>query len=416
MRKKYPVKALKITLVVFIFVCLFVVLLGIPSLYKKAPIKAPLKQNTSTPHQTEQSKEETLPKKTTIPEAPINDPLQNTLNPVTESPDHSDPPPTSPPVIDTTPEITITSTPTPSLTPEPTYTIIPDPTATCTPPNTNIDINTENEDYFIKIYISEQSTYVELPLEEYITGVVLAEMSYLSETEALRAQAVAARTFCLNRSTNTPDTHPLSAVCNRSSHCMGYYSKEYIISKYGEDKGYEIWKKVNDIVISTKGEYLTYNGKIISAMFHDSSYGTTESTENLYGYPKDYLVCVKTPEALTEYTQSFTIAKVIKCLFDSTEELNDIGNPIGEIVKFENSGRVSTIEIYGKKFTGLQIFISLGLRSMDFDVTSDGNQFVFVCRGFGHGIGMSQKGANLYASMGLDYREILLHYYKGCEI
>jgi len=297
-------------------------------------------------------------------------------------------------------------------------TTVPDDTdtvITMTPDDTEI-IYDESKNMAVKVYIWGQGEYVELPLEEYITGVVIAEMSYLSEVEALRAQAVAARSFCLNRMNGKQKEHLQSAVCNRSSHCMGYYSKEDIIKKYGSDKGNEIWQRVSDAVNSTRGEYLTYNGSTVSAMFHDSSSGTTESAENIYGSKKDYLVCVRTPEEAEEHRVSFTAAKVIKSLFDSTQELEDIGVPVGETERFEDSGKCKAVYIYGKRFTALQVFVSLGLRSMDFDVSYNENEFVFVTRGFGHGIGMSQEGAKLYAKMGLDYKEILLHYYKGCEI
>lgn len=283
-------------------------------------------------------------------------------------------------------------------------------------PDVNGDTGAITEEKGITLYISSEKRYVELSLEEYITGVVIAEMSYQSETEALKAQSVAARTFCLHRMRSRQEAHPLSGVCDRASHCMAYYSKEYIINKYGEEKGNAIWERVNGIVMSTEGEYLTYNGEIISAMFHDSSYGCTESSENLYGSSKDYLICVRTPEEKTEYTQSFSVARVIKSLFENTSELEDISNALGEVTRFEDSGRCKSIEIYGKRFTGLQVFVALGLRSMDFDVSYNGAEFVFTSRGFGHGIGMSQKGAKIYAEMGLDYREILLHYYKACRI
>ncbi len=285
-----------------------------------------------------------------------------------------------------------------------------EPTITPTP------TTEENEELMITVYLESENKYVDLSIEEYVTGVVLSEMSYLSPDEALRAQAVAARTYCLRRSIRGSTGHESAQVCNNASHCMSYRSKDEILTKYGEEKGNEIWQKVNKIVLSTNGEYLTCNGEVISAMFHDSSAGCTESAENLYGNPKQYLVCVKTPEQITEYSQTLLTAEVIKRLFESTSELEDISCPVGKIDYYSDSGRCCSVEIFGKKFSALEVFLALGLRSMDFDLSYENNNFVFVCRGYGHGLGMSQKGAKVYAEAGLDYREILMHYYKNCEI
>lgn len=273
----------------------------------------------------------------------------------------------------------------------------------------------EYEDVTIRLYISGSDKYISISLEEYVTGVVLAEMSYLSPIEAIKAQAVAARSYCLNRSTKTVSGHALSAVCDRSSHCMGYRSYEDMIKKYGKEKGKQIWDKIYALVMETRGEYLTYNGKYISAMFHDSSSGCTGNAFDVYGDGKDYLVSVETPEKASESTRRIGANDIIKKLFDDISQIKDISTPVGA-VEYYKTGKCKSVEIYGKRFTVFDLFLSLGLRSMDLEVSYENGEFVILTRGFGHGLGMSQQGAKEYARQGMNYREILMHYYSGCEI
>ena len=289
---------------------------------------------------------------------------------------------------------------------------IPTPSAEPTPQETSA---AEYEDIPIKLYISGSDEYISIDLEEYITGVVLAEMSYLSPSEAIKAQAVAARSYCLNRSTKTVSGHAHSPVCDRSSHCMGYRSYDDLIKKYGKEKGQQIWDKIYALVMETRGEYLTYNGKYISAMFHDSSSGCTGNASDVYGAGKDYLVSVETPEKANESTRRIGANDIIKKLFDDISQIKDVSTPVGEMEYYE-TGKCKSVEIYGKRFTVFELFLSLGLRSMDLEMSYEDGEFIIVTKGFGHGLGMSQQGAKEYARMGMSYREILLHYYSGCKI
>ena len=175
------------------------------------------------------------------------------------------------------------------------------------------------------------------------------------------------------------------------------------------------YDKVKNAVYSTKGQYLTYNGKYIDALYFSTSNGRTENAENVWSTAYPYLVSVESPwdVGIPSYSGSksipmSTIAEKLNVPLTSSSQIKILERTVGN--------RVKTISICDKKYTGVEIRTIFGLKSADFDISTSGNNIVFTTRGYGHGVGMSQYGANLMAKAGYSYRDILKHYYTGVAI
>lgn len=313
-------------------------------------------------------------------------------------------------------------TETPLLTEEDTLTVTqtpaPEPTETVAPVTTS-PLPTETDDsessVRVTVYLTKEGQYVEMDMEDYVTGVLTGEMAYNKNIEALKAQAVVVRSYYYKRTEYKFAEHEFSPVCDDPSHCMTYTSYEDYIALKGEEKGSEAWGIYKEAALLCKGEYLTYNGEYVDAMCHSSSHRTTENSKNVYGTTHPYLVPVSTPEkapvSVVEYGTSELIAK----LFEKND-IKDVKEPLGQVCRTEDSDRVSCVTIFGVEFTSRQLRALLGLASTCFTVTYEDNCFIFTCYGQGHGLGLSQNGAYVFADMGVDYRSIVLHYFPGCEI
>lgn len=258
-----------------------------------------------------------------------------------------------------------------------------------------------------------------LDMEEYLIGVVAAEMPADFEPEALKAQAVAARTYA--RYCAETKRHPEADVCTDFACCQAWRSDEELRASWGE--GYEArHEKVAEAVRETAGELLCYDGRAIFAAFHSSSAGRTEDCGAIWS-ELPYLVSVSSPES-ADSVPGF-VSRVDIGVFDLRDTLlaacpdADFSAPpeewIGEITRDE-SGRVSEAVIGGRVFTGVKLREIFKLRSTAFTVDYADGIFTFTVTGFGHGVGMSQYGANVMAMDGADYREILAHYYPGTEL
>lgn len=255
----------------------------------------------------------------------------------------------------------------------------------------------------IMVEINRQDgTIDEVELEDYLVGVVAAEMPAEFELEALKAQAVASRTIVLSRGLSVDDTVSSQV----------YYDKTQRKNNWQDDYDkYE--KKIEAAVKQTAKEVLMYDGKYISALFFSSSNGKTENNEDYFASASvPYLKSVDSKWDLsydgTFRTKSFTL-----------EELNRLFQTDAftiEITSYTKSGRVDQVEVCGKLYSGREIREKLGLASNDFEVKEEDGQFIFETVGFGHGVGMSQYGALGMAKEGYNYREILTHYYQGAYI
>ncbi len=298
------------------------------------------------------------------------------------------------------------------------------------------DINSEANDdestslseseLIIDVYNSKADAYMKIPLEEYLYGVILAEMPQSFDDEALKAQAVAARTMVLFKSAGEKNkSHPHAYVCTNSGHCMAYlHPEDYIAASSGT--GSEFLERIKKAVNETKGQILTDEGKPIMAVFHASSYGSTENSESVWSVKYSYLRAVDTPEKLyPDKVKSLTTDKTIDIyeFYDKVcEKYPNTTLTVAAVKKGFNiekteSGRVKTVTIGDTVIKGTAFRSMLGLRTTDFDVKYEDGNIVINVRGNGHGVGMSQYGATLLASeLGYTYKEILAHYYTGVEI
>lgn len=247
---------------------------------------------------------------------------------------------------------------------------------------------------------------VSLNLEEYVKGVVACEVPASFDSEALKAMSVAARTFALYKISKGK-----SIKTTVSDQC--YIDNDKMKSKWKSNYN-KYYTKISNAVNDTKGEYMTYNDKVIIAFYFSISNGKTENVENVFSQKLDYLVSVDSSwDKKSNYNEKKIKIKVI----DFLKKLNIKDNKIYDIkIDRSSTNRVNNIKINNSNYKGTKFRSLLGLRSTDFNITYD-NDFVYIHTvGYGHGVGMSQYGANYMAYDGYSYDEILKHYYTGIKI
>lgn len=275
----------------------------------------------------------------------------------------------------------------------------------------------------VSVYITSQNKVVEVPLEEYICGVISNEMPATFELEALKAQAVAARTYLASKKIKGCSKANGADICD-STHCQVYTSKAVRLELWDEDVRDDNWKKISDAVESTKGEVLSYqNELVLYPQFFSTSSGKTENSVDLYWADIPYLKSVESegeeiapkfesevPIAISEF-----ISKFEEKYQNFSLNEDNIENSINILSRSE-SGGIKEIQVSDKKIRGQDFRFLYGLSSSNFTYEVDEDNIIFKCKGYGHGVGMSQWGANVMAKEGKTYKEILKHYYTGVEI
>ena len=260
-----------------------------------------------------------------------------------------------------------------------------------------------------------------LPLSEWLPGVVAAEMPASFAPEALRAQAVAARTYVTDHASHRPKAHPDADVCDDPKCCTAWCSDADMEKKWGADAASNR-ARIAAAVADTDGEILTWEGAPIRAVFHSSSAGQTESSAALWG-DRPYLVSVSTPETAQDVPNYVSTAEIAAdavraAVLDRYPDCvlgDDPGTWFGTPV-LDDSGRVANIPVGSETLTGAQVRALFSLRSAAFSVAYSGGTFTFTVTGSGHGVGMSQYGANVMALRGSGYADILAHYYPGTTL
>ena len=267
--------------------------------------------------------------------------------------------------------------------------------------------STQVIDNNIYVNIKRKSGIIKLELEEYVIGVVAAEMPASFSIEALKAQAILARTYALKAINN-------NRTLTDNSSTQNYKDNNELKNMWGSSYD-NYYNKVKNAVDITKGMYLSYNGDYIEALYHSTSNGRTESSINVWGNSYPYLVSVNSPYDNTNPSfikeQSIdyqTLSSKLKMDVTNETEFNILNRTIGD--------RVASIEVNGKIYKGVDFRNLLGLRCADFEIEKKEDKVIFKTKGYGHGVGMSQYGANGMAKNGFDYKSILLHYYKGVSI
>ncbi|WP_226675576.1 stage II sporulation protein D [Rossellomorea aquimaris] len=267
----------------------------------------------------------------------------------------------------------------------------------------------------VAVYRSSQDLIEKLPLEQYVVGVVAGEMPADFEEEALKAQALAARTYIVNQLLAEDPSVPKGAdVTDTVSHQV-YKNQKELATLWGSDYDWKI-KKISAAVLETKGKVLTYDNKPITAAFFSTSNGYTENSEAYWADDIPYLRSVESP--WDKASPKFEDQKIIP--IQQFEQKLGVTLPkdgsVGTITSRTEGKRVASVEINGKKFTGRDIREKLELRSSDFTWYKKDDHIVIATKGFGHGVGMSQYGANGMAKEGKDYQDIVTHYYKDVKI
>jgi len=270
----------------------------------------------------------------------------------------------------------------------------------------------------LKVYNTNTNKVEVMDLEQYIMGVVVAEMPLKFNIEALKSQALAARTYTLVRIKKYGGKgcvdHPEADICTNSAHCQAY--------KDPNGAGKDI-DKLKQAVEETRGQVITYENKLIDAVFHSTSGGKTENSEEIWTNRVPYLRSViseheeGSPKLITQKEISAdNFIESIKTL-DKSVKINK-KNLLKEIKILDRSdgGRITKIQIGDKIFKGENVKGALGLNSSNFSIRMSKNSVLFTVIGYGHGIGMSQYGADGMAANGAKYEEIIKHYYQGVEI
>lgn len=266
------------------------------------------------------------------------------------------------------------------------------------------------DNHIIKVKQVSKNEVVELNLEDYIVGVLAGEMPVSFEEEALKAQAVVARTYALKRVKETNQYDVVDTTKNQV-----YLDDEYLKSIWGSSYERNM-RKIKNAVQETSHECIFYNDKLIDALFFSTSVGMTENSEDIFKNSIPYLRSVSS--TWDEETSPIFKEEYSFKLEDFYNKLNLQYNKKLEIEKTSvtSTGRVKEIKINGVKFSGTKVQQLLGLKSNYFTINKIGNNIKIETKGYGHGVGMSQYGANGMAKEGYSYREIIDHYYQDVEL
>ncbi len=273
------------------------------------------------------------------------------------------------------------------------------------------------EEQLIRLQAGDE--VLELSLEDYLVGVVAAEMPAAFPLEALKAQAVAARSYALCEIRS--GKHGDAALCSDPGCCQAWCSEDELRENWGEDYPEKL-DRIRSAVEATAGETLSYEGEPALAVFHSSSAGSTEESGQIWN-ALPYLVSVSSPETARDvpgYVSQLHCAPLdFRDVILSAYPEADFSGPedtwIGPF-SLDASGRVESQELGGVPIPGKELRSLFSLRSTAFSLAYEEGSFVFTVIGFGHGVGMSQYGAMVMARDGADYREILSHYYPGTEL
>lgn len=276
---------------------------------------------------------------------------------------------------------------------------------------------------------------ISLPLEDYVVGVVAAEMPAAFPMEALKAQAVAARTYTLKRlssavarptgdksSGGASDAHPQADICSDYNHCQAWIGRDEMLKRWGKSYN-SYYEKICTAVSQTRGQAVYYNNALIDPVYHSTSNGRTENSEEVWGGKIAYLRSVSSrwDTASPKFHTSVEVS-----LEDITKKL---GSPEGVLqvssvgaagllrpVEYTSTGRLKTVSVANKTIPCTQLRQALGLPSTDLTWKVSGGKVVFSATGNGHGVGMSQYGAKGMALEGSSWEAIIKHYYTGVEL
>jgi len=267
--------------------------------------------------------------------------------------------------------------------------------------------NVSEQDFIVTVYRSETSEHEEVELERYLIGVVAAEMPALFHMEALRAQAIAARTYVIRILEN--QDYILDTVMHQA-----FLDDDQLRERWGDNFDRH-FATIEEAVTSTQGMVLAYDDQLITPMFFAMSSGATENSEDVFSSARPYLRSV----ASVGYEDHENFSVETRFSFDQLQAIfedDTISRRNIEVAQLSEGGNVLEINIGSNTYTGREVRERLGLRSAAFSIETSRRGILITTYGHGHGVGMSQNGANAMAQNGYDYVEILEHFYQGVEL
>ena len=278
-------------------------------------------------------------------------------------------------------------------------------------------------DSAVFLAVKDGETVENMALDQYLRGVVRGEMPASFQLEALKAQAAAERTYVYYQlAAGRKEAHPDADVCTDPACCSAWLSEDAAREKWGED--FDGWEsRIGEAVAATDGQAALYDGQPILAVFHSSSAGKTAEAGDVWSGDVPYLRSVDSPEGeetVPNYYSAaeFTAAEAKALLAQAHPELTFSAGPdkwFGAVER-DDSGRVSTVEVCGAPLRGVEVRRIFSLRSACFTVDAAADKVTFRVTGYGHGVGMSQYGANELARQGKTWQEILMWYYADITI
>ena len=284
---------------------------------------------------------------------------------------------------------------------------------------------TDSEEYHDRqqtLRVLDGDTVRDMTMEDYLLGVTAAEMPASFAEEALKAQAVSARTYTLYKLVSGGNHGDTADICTDPTCCQAYISQETARSNWGEQAD-ALEEKIRTAVTDTDGETILYGGVPILAVFHSSSAGLTRAAGQVWQNDLPYLQPVDSPEASASIPNYYsrvdfspeTIREKLLARIPAADLAGDQKTWLKNAVR-DSAGSVETVEVGGVAVKGSTVRAALGLRSACFEWELQDGRFVFYVTGHGHGVGLSQYGANAMAEAGADYKTILTHYYTGVTV
>ncbi|MBU5590326.1 stage II sporulation protein D [Clostridium sp. MSJ-4] len=275
----------------------------------------------------------------------------------------------------------------------------------------------------IKVHNIKKGEFEEINLEEYIVGVVASEMPANFNEDALKAQAVAARTFAVSKMILNCKKANGADICD-TTHCQVYVNKEEKIKSWPKDQGEGYWGKIEKAVMDTKGEILMYEGNLVlNPQYFAVSSGKTEDASEVFSFSEPYLISVESSgeEVAPKFKSKVTFSnkefvnKINQNYKDSRLEYSNLSQGV-KIISRSKGGSVKSIKIGDVNISGPEFRKVFNLNSANFTISFIKDKVEINCLGYGHGVGMSQWGANSMGKDGKNYRDILTHYYQGVSI
>ncbi len=285
----------------------------------------------------------------------------------------------------------------------------------------------EKDDIVINVYMTDTGEVVQMELEEYLQGVVAAEMPAEFELEALKAQAVASRTYAYYRivNSNIDKSHAGANVCTDFTHCQAWKCLDEAVLKWDKNKALKNMDKIKKAVTDTRNIIIKYEGEVIDPVFHSNSGGRTENSRDVWDggefpYLKSVISQGEDKSPAYENTIVITPDDFVATLQDEFPELevdkDDLKNELS-IIDYTEGQRVKTLRVGNIKISGVDFRKIFELKSANFEFEMpEDNIIKITAYGNGHGVGMSQWGANHLAQTGSGYEKILKHYYQNVEL